>query len=290
MNYADLVKFTTTKTGTGLTGWTGFVANDQGRLPAAGGVIDGLPYPVFVQDSSGRIGGTGVFSASGTIMAFTPVTGSMITLSGTAVVYISPLASNLNPWYWAPPLASSVSLRSGDATNVTLTDDPDVGLIAELAAGATTGYRMRGYEITVPVSGDWWVAIRLQANLIPLSNAGGVGIQAFESATLKYYGLQLQSILQLQARRGQIDGLTGAGATTFTTTAGPTAFLRVTYNSAATTYTLAYSISGKKWVNIETSPALGYMTTKADKCFIGIMQNDNSVAQSFVVDHLSKSF
>lgn len=92
---ANRVKFTTSTTGTGNI--SGFVvaSGEWFRLPAPGGVLDGIAYSYAILDGVAGEVGRGVFSGSGTTMTRTALESSNsnnpINLTGTATVFITDL-------------------------------------------------------------------------------------------------------------------------------------------------------------------------------------------------------
>lgn len=99
MALLDLAGMTTTTTGTGTitlgSAMTGL------RTLAAAGAVDGARYSYRIDDGSAWELGTGVYTASGTTLSRTLIassTGSLLSLSGSATVRITALASDINPY------------------------------------------------------------------------------------------------------------------------------------------------------------------------------------------------
>ena len=63
--------------------------------------------------------------------------------------------TDLNVWGWTPPLAASFSLQSGDATNLTLADDADVGMTIASGAFVNSDIQRFAYRTLTTPSGDW---------------------------------------------------------------------------------------------------------------------------------------
>jgi hypothetical protein len=101
---------TTATTGTGTITLGSAVTNYQ--TFAAAGVTNGNTVSYVIEDGANWEVGTGVYTSSGTTLSRTVIqstsSGSPITLSGTAVVYVSALASDIVP--------ASGGTFSGDTT------------------------------------------------------------------------------------------------------------------------------------------------------------------------------
>jgi hypothetical protein len=67
------------------------------------------------------------------------------------------------PWDFAPPVASYFTLLSGDATNLTLTDDSDVGLLASHGATTASVIFRTAYRALTTKASDWTVVCPHQA-------------------------------------------------------------------------------------------------------------------------------
>lgn len=111
-------------------------------------------------------------------------------------------------WWFQPPAAADFSLASGDATNVTLTDDSDCGLV--VASGAiVSGNKIRYAYKTIPAPGSAWsVTTKLQITPNQSYLAGsGAGLCCVDSVTGQSYSVQ--TILDgnnTQGRQGTIAG------------------------------------------------------------------------------------
>jgi len=128
-------KANTATTGTG-TATVGSAVSPYQSWSAAG-AVDGETYPYLIEDGMAWETDFGVYaSGAGTVTRpgtsspqFASSTGALLSLSGSATIACVGNARS-GPWDFKPPLAASFTLESSDATQMTLTDDAQVGLMS----------------------------------------------------------------------------------------------------------------------------------------------------------------
>lgn len=135
--YANRVQVNTATTGTGTI--TLGSATTSYQTFASGGVTDGQVVSYLITDGTAWEVGTGTYTSAGTTLSRTLVqssTGSLLNLSGTAVVSVIVSADNMT------------NLKAGDGTaalpSVSFNSDPDTGMFD--AAANTLGFSTGGSE------------------------------------------------------------------------------------------------------------------------------------------------
>lgn len=125
--------------------------------------------------------GTAVVAAA-TKLNFTG-SGVTVTDGGDGTANIAITGGGGSAWDFKPPSAADFATPiSGDATDATLTDDADVGLMYDFGTPVSSGVFRGGFK-AVP-SADWQVVARLKASLT-FANYVAFGITAVEQSTGK---------------------------------------------------------------------------------------------------------
>lgn len=163
------------------------------------------------------------------------------------------------PWWWAPPLASHfTTTTSGDATNLALTDDTDIGL--SVSTGTWPGGDVaRLKTLAFPAASDFDVQAGFTFTL-PFSSFTG-----FAMALLDVAGSKLEVFMPMASPTNDLrifqTSLTGFSANVIQWTsfygASDQVFLRVNYVQATTTLTFYISSDAKNWFPVFSRATLG---------------------------------
>lgn len=194
------------------------------------------------------------------------------------------------PWSWNPPLASSFSVKSGDATLPSLADDSDVGLMFYGGAysGTPTNLLRMAYRVLSNKLLDWELKVHFTGVVANL-NYGGLGINLYDSVSRKcvlfhmklnfntaptvateYYG-----DMKDYSSAPLVGGFGGIFPTWF----------RV--KSVGSDLLLYVSCNGKQWTLLKTLSNTAWMTSRADNVGIGVSYNQIFVPLDFSVDYFS---
>jgi hypothetical protein len=177
-------------------------------------------------------------------------------------------------WDFAPPAAVMFPIfASGDATNLTLSDDAEEGLLVD-SGTLVTGDKFRTATKTLPASGaaDWTVSIKYKAAGPGNANTG-VGLVAREGATGKHASIifntsgtpamffmrgtpsswgTVMGVMQAQQRVG---------------------WLKLTYVHSTGVLSAFWGTNGKQWQRLGSVMNATAFTTRADQ--VGFVDQSN---------------
>lgn len=182
-------------------------------------------------------------------------------------------------WWFDPPAAADFpSSASGDAGSVTLSDDSDVGLIADGGtAGASDDVRVK-YK-TLP-SGDFTMSARLTVHTGSNNNGGGIILLETGTSKIVNLGWLYNSV---HCYRGNLNTYS-TGINSFGDSFGGALWVRI--NRTGSTYTFYSSRDGKAWVFMGTVAATTAFTTDANAIGVGFVYNSaDGKAPVMSIDH-----
>lgn len=190
-------------------------------------------------------------------------------------------------WWFSPPTAASFTLLSGDATNLTLTDDADVGLIVKGGVAVNTDVKRTAYRTLTNKTLDWEYIARLDWMMEP-SNFSLLGLSMRDSVggRFVFYGFRNADAVQLN--RSNYTGLLGGFSSEVNVSLrGYVNWLRITRIGANLSYYV--SADGKTWHFRFTEAVTAYLANAPDQ--IGLVIEYNRVGADkttqFSVGHFS---
>lgn len=184
----DRVRFTTATTGTGAV--TVGTAVPGFRTPATAGIPDGKPLSLFILDGTDWEDSTGVYTASGTTLSRTlreSSTGSLLNLSGNAVVIVSPGKADFD-WLLKYDTITGNAFLAGAGNFTASGGNSNVAVGQSSMAALTTGTNNVGFGFNIMpalTTGGYNVAVGANALAACTTASGnaGIGAGALGSAT-----------------------------------------------------------------------------------------------------------
>ena len=159
------------------------------------------------------------------------------------------------PWWYAPPTAASMSLVSGDATNLTLTDDSDAGLLFDGGAPVTGDKCRVAYRTLTTPANDWVMTAKLNY-LLSSNTFSYVGLIMRDSTGGKCVSWKYDNNRTLaNSRHTNLGSFSAAG--TSITILDYVYWFRITKSGSNVTFSL--SASGKQWVDLVTESVTAFM-------------------------------
>ncbi|WP_449471633.1 hypothetical protein [Sphingobium chungangianum] len=265
----------------------GFAGDEAAWLASLHGE-DGQDGADGAQGAKGDKGDTGDAGAAGSNGQGVPTGGTtgqvLIKVDGTDfnTAWQTPSGGggSSQPWYFNPPLASQFTLLSGDATNLTIADDTDVGLMVNSGPNTTAGDISRiAYRTLSNKALDWDLVVHApilmndanytKAGFILMDSVSGKLIICGQNNEYAPFGViffnSLTSYgggLDMQAFRSQ-----------------PT-FYRA--SSVGSTLTFYVSHDGKNWLQVGSTGVTDFLDNRADRIGFGYNINNSGTLQSIM--------
>lgn len=204
-----------------------------------------------------------------------------------AVGWISPSSGGGGtgkPWYFDVPLASTFTKVSGDATQLTITDDTDAGLLIKSGPSVSGDVSRLAYKTLTNKASDWDIVVRapIIMNDADYRKGGLVIMDSISNRhiimgqTNEYNPFNVIYFSGLTGYGGALDG----AAQSFKSQ--PT-FYRVA--SVGSTLTFYVSHCGKNWLQVGTSSVTAYLSNRADRIGFGFnISTTNAMQASMTVD------
>jgi len=190
-----------------------------------------------------------------------------------------------HPWYWLPPAAADfASPYSHDANNVTITDDPDVGLVTRNPIVTVGTNRTRIITKAVPNT-DFVLTARLNISNLILAGGPVTGLVLYESATGKFimFGLYGDTNVLSQAVYRYTNLSTFLSTARVASSAGAayaSGFYRI--ERVGTNLNFYLSTDGKNFALFSTSTVAAGFTTAPDRIGFGFVNSSAGLADAAI--------
>lgn len=188
-------------------------------------------------------------------------------------VWASPGGGGGGNWWYDPPLAADFTLTSGDATNLTLTDDADEGLLFDPGTPAGTNINRTALITLTDKTLDWDLVVRISA-VLPTNYVTAYGPCIYDSISGRLTALEMISNSNWTAVNSTTlaSGATRTNALTADSapfrTIGPY-WMRI--NHVGTNYNFYRSVNGKNWQLHGTVTDTSFLTNRGDKVGFTVM-------------------
>lgn len=262
-------KANTVTTGTGAV--TLGTAVSPYQTWSAAGATSGYWYDYLIEDGTAWEMGMGFYN--GTTLTrpgasdpwFTSSTGSLLNLTGSATIACVASKDTLAAGdIFMPPIASSFSLASGDATNLTLTDNARIGLSINGGTPVAGDENRIAYRTLTDKTLDWTMVAKVISH-VPIQNYSGMGLTLQDSVSTRatsWTWRGTSSYLQVNNWNSLTSFNAAVSSATNPSTPAP-AWLRVRHTSS--TYYFDYSVDGVTWINQFSVGDTAFLTNRADR-------------------------
>jgi hypothetical protein len=214
-----------------------------------------------------------------------PTNGQALIWNSTAGKFkpVTPGATGYTPGYdLSVPAAAGFSLLSGDATNLVLADDTDVGITVDCGTPVSGLINRLAYKTLTTKTLAWDLRVRVRG-LVPNSGNGGVGITLMDSVT----GKLINMLAVCETGNLLINNWNSTisfNATLLNYNYNiPINWLRVAYDG--TNLLFYISTDGKKWQLLLTYGGVTWLTNRADRVGITSYTNQTASGPNFLTLH-----
>ncbi len=201
-------------------------------------------------------------------------------------------SSSSTPWDYSPPTAASMSLVSGDATNLTLADDSDIGLTVSYGSPAASIIFRTAYRTLTTKASDWTLVARIK-RLHESRNYRGEGLVIMDSIGGKAISFECRNDTGVAVF--EYNNLTGTfsaslyGSTNLTVLGGqgvPVEWQRIVHTGG--NYLFDVSANGKQWMNLASVGDTAFLANRADRVgIVGVAMNAGGPTLQFSVPYFS---
>jgi hypothetical protein len=212
--------------------------------------------------------------------------------AGTSGQFLKTNGTGANPswasatataWDFSPPTAASFSLQSGDATNMTLTDDSDVGLLVDSGTAVNTDVQRFMYRTLTTPSGDFDFKVKIDIDLG--GNFSACGILLRDNTGGRNVSLQVSSDGVGRVDKGYATSMTTFSARTnyYQVNHDQVRWLRVV--KSGSNFTFYMSINGKQWRSLVTESVTAHLASAPNR--VGIFMRTSATTVQAAISYFS---
>lgn len=259
--------------------WPNIVGSNQGVDPISS--VDGLNWLVY----SGvlvTVPGDGAAHTISLAWESSGSTGS-ITIENRQItcVQLTGSGSFTGPWWFNPPTAASMTLASGDATNLILTDDVDAGLLIDCGAPVNGDLSRIAYRTLTNKALDWDMVVKAPIQ-VPNTGSAGAGMYIYDSISGRSMSFEFRQDGTIYLT-GWNPGLVGYGGVLIIGLAlavRDNVWWRVQRVGANNVFSI--SVDGKQWTILLTQSVTAYLPNAADRVGFGSNTNRTSAVRNLM--------
>lgn len=180
-------------------------------------------------------------------------------------------------WDFSPPISTIFTLVSGDATNLALADDADVGLLisSNTPINASLVWRY-AYKTLTNKALDWTLITKIRRQLENRQyHGGGVSFMDSVSGKITHFDLRFDGTSTINV--ANYSNLTTFSSSSYSQNAGAGQVFewqRVRHTGG--NYLFDFSPDGKQWANLVTVGDTSFLTNRADRVGITAYSTTNT--------------
>lgn len=186
-------------------------------------------------------------------------------------------------WDFSPPTAASFSLQSGDATNMTLADDTDVGMTIDSGTAVNSDVQRFCYRTLTTPSGDFDLKIKIDIDLG--AHFAACGILLRDNTGGKNVSWQVSTDSVGRVDKGYATSLTAFSARTnyYQVNHDVVRWLRVT--KVSSNFNFYISMNGKQWRLLLTESVTAHLASAPNR--VGIFMRTSASTLLAAVSYFS---
>jgi len=188
------------------------------------------------------------------------------------------------PWYWSPPVASGFALQSGDANQLQLIDDADVGLLVNGNTPVAGDVQRFAYRTLTNPAADWSMIARFNWEMDP-TNFALLGLLMRDQTGGRNVSWDWASDGQVRLQRARFNGMTGFNSSIQVNCVGMQNWLRVDRVGANLLHYV--SVDGKNWRLVVTEAVTAWMANAPQRVGLFVNYNRTVAPVLFSVDYFS---